>query len=242
MKDQELRIGLSKVRKLELCTLLKQLGEGASEQEKDIIQRTVADSELSIGIDHLNLDIEKDRSGAIKKIVDNLKKETTRHTEKESVFSFDCRTISTENFLEEITYQEGDISDFTLTLGHKTLVYVNQEWHSGSAQYRRTNMMFKYVKKLDKMKEKVVYSLFQVYVPSTISKQRQILSYLDVNKTIVNWEAVVVNLRSLAVSSGYSPEDIKQSLLSCVRLTNLNKGLYEDLTADEIAQELIRSV
>ena len=59
LKDQELRIGLSKVRKLELWTLLKQLGEGASEQEKDIIQRTVADSELSIGIDHLNLDIEK---------------------------------------------------------------------------------------------------------------------------------------------------------------------------------------
>ena len=49
---------------------------------------------MSIGNDHLNLDIEKDRSGAIKKIVDYLKKETTRDTEKESVFSFDCIGIS----------------------------------------------------------------------------------------------------------------------------------------------------
>ena len=216
LKDQELRIGLSKVSKLELLQVLKQLGEGASEQEKDIIQRTVADSELSIGIDHLNLYIEKDRSGAIKKIVDYLKKETTRHTEKESVFMFDCKTTSTENFLEELSRQEGDISEFTLSLGNKTLVYVSQEWHSGSAQYRRTNMMFKYVKKSDKQKEKVVYSLSQVYIPSTISKQRRILSYLDANKTIVNWEAVVVNLKSLAVSCRYSPEDIKQLLLSCV--------------------------
>ena len=216
LKDQELRIGLSKVSKLELLQVLKQLGEGASEQEKDIIQRTVADSELSIGIDHLNLYIEKDRSGAIKKIVDYLKKETTRHTEKESVFMFDCKTTSTENFLEELSRQEGDISEFTLSLGNKTLVYVSQEWHSGSAQYRRTNMMFKYVKKSDKQKEKVVYSLSQVYIPSTISEQRRILSYLDANKTIVNWEAVVVNLKSLAVSCRYSPEDIKQLLLSCV--------------------------
>ena len=36
LKDQEMRRGLSKVRKLELLQVLKQLGEGASEQEKDI--------------------------------------------------------------------------------------------------------------------------------------------------------------------------------------------------------------
>ena len=73
LKDQELRLGLSKVRKLELCTLLKQLGEGASEQEKDIIRSTITESQLSIGIDHLNLDIERDKPGSIKKIVEYLK-------------------------------------------------------------------------------------------------------------------------------------------------------------------------
>ena len=241
LRDQELRLGLSKVRKLELCTLLKTLGEGASEQEKDIIRNTVTDSQLSIGIDHLALNVE-DRSGSIKKIVEYLKRENTRDTEKELVFTFDCRCIATEQFLEEISCQEGDISDYTLTLGHKTLVYVAKTWYEGNTELRKLNMGFKYVKKSEKLKEKIIYSLSQTYIPSTISEQRRILSYLDANKTIVNWEAVVVNLKSLAVSSGYSPEDIKQSLLSCVRLTNLNESLYEDLTEDEIAQELIRSV
>ena len=61
-------------------------------------------------------------------------------------------------------------------------------------------------------------------------------------KNIINWEAVCNNIKALALSLGYSKNDIKQSLLSTIRLTNMNKTLYQDLECDDIACELIRSV
>ena len=169
-----------------------------------------------------------------------LRKDIVTWSTPEEVFSFGCKTISCETFTEEL---EGkDIADYTVTLGTKTLFYVSKLWHEGSPLFKKSNLNLKYVPRSDKATEKVTYFLAQSYIPSTSSEQKRILSYLDVQKKKVNWEAVCNNLKSLAISSGYSSDDIKQSLLSCIRLTQLNETLYEDLDSDHIARELIRSV
>ena len=200
----------------------------ASEIEKSLIRTTLKESELSVQFDHLNLDLE-DTKGSIHKICDYLKKETVAWSTPEEIFSFNCKTISVEEFTEELEELQEDIADYTLSIGNKTMFYVNTAWHEGTAQFKKSNLNQKYVPRSDKATKKVTYFLAQSYIPSTNSEQKRILSYLDVEKNIINWEAVCNNLKALALSSGYSKNDIKQSLLSTIRLTNMNETLYQDL-------------
>ena len=156
------------------------------------------------------MDLE-DRKGSIHKICDYLKKDTVAWSTPEEIFSFNCKTIAVEEFTEELEGLHEDIADYTLSIGNKTMFYVNRAWHEGSAQFKKSNLNQKYVPRSDKATDKVTYFLAQTYIPSTNSEQKRILSYLDVEKNIINWEAVCNNLKALALSSGYSRNDIKQS-------------------------------
>ena len=168
--------------------------------------------------------------------------DTVAWSTPEEIFTFNCKTIAVEEFTEELEGLHEDIADYTISIGNKTMFYVNRAWHEGSAPFKKSNLNLKYVPRSYKATEKVTYFLAQSYIPSTNSEQKRKLSYLDVEKNIINWEAVCNNLKALALSSGYSKNDIKQSLLSTFRLTNMNETLYQDLECDDIAHDFIRSV
>ena len=149
LRDLEVRAGLEKLRKLELIGVLKQLDNDASEIEKSLIRTTLKDSELSVQFDHLNLDLE-DTKGSIHKICDYLKKETVAWSTPEEIFSFNCKTISVEEFTEELEELQEDIADYTLSIGNKTMFYVNTAWHEETAQFKKSNLNQKYFPRSDK--------------------------------------------------------------------------------------------
>ena len=136
--DLEVRTGLEKLRKLELLGVIKHLNDDASEIEKSLIRKTVQEAELSVAFD-LNLDLE-DRKGSIHKICEYLKIDTVAWSTPEEIFSFNCKTIAVAEFTEELEGLHEDIADYTISIGNKTMFYVNRAWHEGSAQFKKSNL------------------------------------------------------------------------------------------------------
>ena len=238
MEAITLKDGLSRIEKLELINALTVLKIDAKDNDKQIIDDLICDSKLHLN-SHTQLDL-SNRDDSIKKIRDLLQKDRIKQQEETVNFDFDIRSISTESFLEEINNLNLNYEDFITVIGNRTLVNINKDWNEKD---RNSDIQTKYVRKDDKRTPKLTFTLATTFLMSHASESRRCLAYFDTEtKKIPNWSQICLNLKNLASSSGYTRNDVKQSLLTFIREHNHDQSLYESLDIDEIAVQLIKSV
>ena len=238
MEAITLKDGLSRIEKLELINALTVLKIDAKDNDKQIIDDLISDSKLHLN-SHTQLDL-SNRDDSIKKIRDLLQKDRIKQQEETVNFDFDIRSISTESFLEEINNLNLNYEDFITVIGNRTLVNINKDWNEKD---RNSDIQTKYVRKDDKRTPKLTFTLATTFLMSHASESRRCLAYFDTEtKKIPNWSQICLNLKNLASSSGYTRNDVKQSLLTFIREHNHDQSLYESLDIDEIAVQLIKSV
>ena len=119
-------------------------------------------------------------------------------------------------------------TDYTMTIGNRTIVNINSDWNKINKEDKITNIQLKYVRNDEKIKPKTAFSLATTFLQSHASESRRCIAFLDLeSRKFPNWQAICINLRSLAHSSGFTNADKKQSLLTFIREIKLDQSLYE---------------
>ena len=157
-------------------------------------------------------------------------------------FKFDIKTFSLESVLEDLNKLNLVVDDFIVSFGNNNIIYISKTWEDGTPEYKKENLNSKYVKISDTNTPKQGYTIANSFSFGIQGQIQKLISYLDTDKKVINWESVMGELKILAKSSGYTCNDVKIGLMGLLRLGNLNQDLYEDMTIDEIANSLIRSV
>ena len=177
-----------------------------------------------------------------KRLTESIKKKTQRQSE-EIAFKFSVLTVSPEILLDELQLSDFTLDQVSLTIGHKTIVFVSRMWHElENSELKQQHIKNKYVKNTDKTTEKISYSIASQYSISYSNEVKRCVSYLDKSLNIIDWTATVSCLQDIASSNGYSTANIKTALLCFIRSANLKETLFADLNIDQIANALMKSV
>ena len=188
---------------------------------------------------HTQLDL-NDKDDSIRKIRELLQRDRTKIQEEVVKFNFDIRAISTESFLDDMNNLNYNHEDYITIIGNRTIVNINKAWNEKD---KDKDIQLKYVKKDDRRSSKTTFTSATTFLMSHASESRRCLAYFDTDtKKIPNWSQICLNLKNLSSSSGYTSNDVKQSLLTFIREFGLDQSLYESLDIDEIAVQLIKSV
>jgi len=166
----------------------------------------------------------------------------TNSGDKVTEFKFDIKTFSLESVLEDLNTFNLLVNEYIESFGNNNIIYISKTWEQGTAEYKRDNLNTKYVKISDTNTPRQGFTIANSFSFGIQGQIQKLISYLDTDKKVINWESVMGELKILAKSSGYTCNDVKIGLMGLLRLGNLNQDLYEDMTIDEIANSLIRSV
>jgi hypothetical protein len=177
-----------------------------------------------------------DKINIIKKLLQ------TNSGDKVVEFNFEIKTLSLESVLEDLNKFNLAIDDFIVSFGNNNIIYISKAWEDGTPEYKKENLKTKYVKISDTNTPKQGYTIANSFTFGIQGQIQKLISYLDNDKKVINWPTVLSELKTLAKSSGYTYNDVKIALMGLLRLGNLNQDLYEDMSIDEIANSLIRSV
>ena len=167
---------------------------------------------------------------------------TTSSADKANTFAFEIKTFSLESVLEDLNKSNLLFNEYIQSFGNNNIVYISKTWEEGTAEYKRNNLNTKYVKISDTNTPRQGYTISNSFSFGIQGQIQKLISYLDAERKIINWEGVMSELKCLAKSSGYTCDDVKIGLMGLLRLGNLNQDLYEDMSIDEIANSLIKSV
>ena len=74
-------------------------------------------------------------------------------------------------------------------------------WEEISIEYKRDNLNTKYVKISDTNTARQGYTISNAFSYGIQGQIQKLISYLDSNKRIVNWESVMYELKALAKST-----------------------------------------
>jgi len=166
----------------------------------------------------------------------------TQNIDKVTKFKFDIKTFSLESILEDLNKFNLLVDEYIKSFGNNNIIYISKAWEEGTIEYKRGNLNTKYVKISDTNTPRIGYTIPNSFSFGIQGQIQKLISYLDNEKKIINWESVMNEFKALAKSSGYTCNDGKIGLMGLLRLGNLNQDLYEDMTIDEIANSLIKSV
>ena len=134
------------------------------------------------------------------------------------------------------------MDEYIKSFGNNNIIFISKAWKEGTIEYKRDNLNTKYVKISDTNTPRQGYTIANSFSFGIQGLIQKLISYLDNEKKIINWESVMNELKALAKSSGYTCNDVKIGIMGLLRLGNLNQDLYEDMTIDEIANSLNKSV
>ena len=166
----------------------------------------------------------------------------TNSGDKVTEFKFNIKTFSLESVLEDLNKFNLLVNEYIESFGNNNIIYISKTWETGTAEYKRDNLNTKYVKISDTSTPRQGYTIANSFSFGIQGQIQKLISYLDNDKKVINWESVMNELKVLSKCSGYTCDDVKIGLMGLLRLGNLNQDLYEDMTIDEIANSLIRSV
>ena len=212
------------------------------------ILKNTSDRESQEKIDEILLQsLDYDQKGTQTSVADKIniiksKLLQTNSGDKVIEFKFDIKTFSLESVLEDLNKFNLVVDDFIVSFGNNNIIYISKTWEDGTPEYKKENLKSKYVKISDTNTPKQGYTIANSFSFGIQGQIQKLISYLDNDKKIINWPTVLSELKTLAKSSGYTCNDVKIGLMGLLRLGNLNQDLYEDMTIDEIANSLIRSV
>ena len=161
--------------------------------------------------------------------------------EKEKKFDFEIKTFSMESVLDDLNKLSFKLSDYMESYGTTNIIYLSKTWLDGTAEFKRDNLRKKYVK-LGDQENRVGFTVANSYSYGIQLEIKKCISYIDSEKKIINWEAVMEDLKSLSKSSGYTEGDVHLALMGFLRLGGLNQDLYSHMHINEIADSLIKSV
>ena len=242
MEGIKLTDGLERINKLELINALGVLKVGANNAEEQVIDNLLNTAKCHLAKSHTSLDL-SNKEESIRKIKNLLMKDSQEIEDNIINFSFEIRAVATEQLIDDMNRLGLTYTDYTMTIGNRTIVNIDSNWNKMNKDDKITNMQLKYVRNDEKIKPKTAFSLATTFLQSHASESRRCIAFLDPeSRKFPNWQAICINLRSLAHSSGYTESDVKQSLLSFIREFNLDQSLYESLEIDDIAVQLIKSV
>ena len=167
---------------------------------------------------------------------------TTSSADKVNTFAFEIKTFSLESVLEDLNKSNLKFDEYIQSFGNNNIVYISKAWEEGSIEYKRDNLNTKYVKISDTNTPRQGYTISNSFSFGIQGQVQKLISYYDNEKKIFHWENIMNEMKILAKSSGYTSNDVKIGLMGLLRLANLNQDLYEDMSIDEIANSLIKSV
>ena len=238
LRDIELQNTLTKINKLEAILSLTILKHENPENIAEV-NELLSDAKHVL-YDDKQIPSNLNRDEQIKIIKKRLENKEVQ--EKVSNFDFNIKTFSLQSILDDLSQFDLKLGDYIETIGSSNLVYLNKLWLEGSVDYKSENLRDKYVKVADISTRRQCFNVSSSCIYGIQREIKQCLSYLDSEKKIFNWEQIMLDLKSLAKSSGFATGDVQLALLGLIRLANLNQDLYTDLTINEIAQTLINSV
>jgi hypothetical protein len=93
------------------------------------------------------------------------------------------------------------------------ILYISKAWEEGTIEYKRDNLNTKYVKISDTNTPRQGYTISNSFSFGIQGQIQKLISYLDNEKKIINWESVMSELKALAKSSGYTSNDVKIGIM-----------------------------
>ena len=224
---------LEKIKALLELTILKNASNRESQEEIDeLLLKTTLGSDQ-----HGTQTSVADKINVIKS-----KLLTTSSADKVNTFAFEIKTFSLESVLEDLNKSNLKFDEYIQSFGNNNIVYISKAWEEGSIEYKRDNLNTKYVKISDTNTPRQGYTISNSFSFGIQGQVQKLISYYDNEKKIFHWENIMNEMKILAKSSGYTSNDVKIGLMGLLRLANLNQDLYEDMSIDEIANSLIKSV
>ena len=242
LKDIELEDSLSRINLLEnilSLTLLKDHLPDENIEEIDEILGSIRSrlyGATQSGSSNSQLDSSEELKIIKKKLITSNKKDD------EKKFDFQIKTFSMESVLDDLNKCNYKLADYIESFGTTNICYLNKAWIDGTPEYKEENTRQKYVKLDDKDTSRVGFAVANSFTYGIQTEIKKCLSYIDTEKKIINWEAVMQDLKSLAKSSGYTEGDVRLALMGLIRLGGLNQDLYSHMNINEIADCLIKSV
>ena len=212
------------------------------------ILKTASNHENQGEIDELLLKttLGSDQQGTQTSVADKINaiksKLLKQNPDKVTEFKFDIKTFSLESVLEDLNKFNLDLNEHIESFGNNNIIYISKAWEEGSIEYKRDNLNTKYVKISDTNTPRQGYTISNSFSFGIQGQVQKLISYYDNEKKIFHWENIMNEMKILAKSSGYTSNDVKIGLMGLLRLANLNQDLYEDMSIDEIANSLIKSV
>jgi len=235
LKDIQIENSVKELEKLKALlelSILKNASHENQEEIDDLLLKTTLGSDQQGKQTNIADKIQDIKSKLLK----------TQNVDKVTEFKFDVKTFSLESVLEDLNTFNLKVNEFIESFGTSNIIYISKEWEEGSIEYKRDNLNTKYVKISDINTARQGYTISNSFSYGIQAQIQKKISYLDYDKKIINWESVMHELKALAKSSGYTENDIRIGIFGLLRLGNLNQDLYTDLSVDEIANNLIKSV
>ena len=158
----------------------------------------------------LSTDQQGTQANIADKIADKSKLLKTQNIDRVTEFKFGVKMFSLESVLEDLNKFNFKLNEFIESFGTSNIIYISLVWEEGSIEYKRDNLNTKYVKISDNSTARQGYTISNAFSYGIQAQIQKILSYLDSEKKIINWETVMLKLKALAKSSGYTENDIQK--------------------------------
>ena len=174
----------------------------------------------------LKATLNSDQQGTQENIADkiqDIKSKLLKHQvniDKITEFKFDIKTFSLESILEDLNKFNLLVDEYIKSFGNNNIIYISKEWEEGTIEYKRDNLNTKYEKISDINTPRIGYTIANSFSFGIQGQIQKLISYLDNEKKIINWESVMNELKALAKSSGYTCNDVKIGLMGLLRLGN----------------------
>ena len=192
---------LEKIKELLELSILKNASYRESQGEIDeILLKTT-----------LNSDQQGNQTNIADKIQD-IKSKLLKHQlniDKVTEFKFDIKTFSLESILEDLNKFNLLVDEYIKSFGNNNIIYISKAWEEGTIEYKRDNLNTKYVKISDINTPRIGYTIANSFSFGIQGQIQKLISYLDNDKKIINWESVMNEMKALAKSSGYTCNDVK---------------------------------
>ena len=136
MEGIKLTDGLERINKLELINGLGVLKLDANDVEEQIIDNLLNTAKCHLAKLHTSLDL-SNKEESIRKIRYLLMKDSQEIEDNIIQFSFEIRAVANETFIDDMNRLGLTYTDYTMTIGNRTIVNINSDWNKMSKEDKK---------------------------------------------------------------------------------------------------------
>ena len=232
--DEDLE-GLQKLMDIISLTILN---ENQTTADRDLARKLFMEScglSSSRSIKQGDETLDKYRENLIKK-----RRREQQQAEHED-FKFEIKVLTMEDIENDQKLADIKIDDKIINVSGMSLINISKEWMNMDEASKKVALNKKYVDR-DSSTPSVAMQIANSQYQSSSAEQRDNLVFVDSEKTLVDWESTLANLKIYVVQNGYSEKMVKSALLNMIRSVNNSDGeFYSNMSANEIARHLIKS-